>query len=384
MSEHGYKSRVDVGFGRALAWDIDLLSGYDYEFISAFESSYQHTPGWLVLNRGFARRLKATGAKTLWVQGWQVIAYAQAVWLAHRMGVETWMRAETNLASSGNGSKTFFGKVKTMVRTQILRNIDQFLFIGNGNRQFYLAEGVKPELLHFAPYGVDNRHFAATADAFREGRRDLRAKWKIPENAFTILFVGKFEAKKRPLDLIAAVSALQEQRPDRKIHILWVGSGELGPILRQNSSVSFDGDGAAYSCDARDKRPSASFAGFLNQSEIAQAYVAADCLVLPSGATETWGLVVNEAMACGLPCVVSDACGCAADLVTPLRADLCFPVGNTQRLQESLEALMFDRPSPDQLRRHIQRYDCLRTVELVEKLYSSAHPSIMKPGDSVA
>jgi glycosyltransferase involved in cell wall biosynthesis len=271
-----------------------------------------------------------------------------------------------------------------MVRTQILRNIDQFLFIGDGNRRFYLAEGVKSELLHFAPYGVDNRYFAATADAFRDSRRDLRAKWKIPEDAFTILFVGKFEAKKRPLDLIAAVSALQEQRPDLKIHILWVGSGELGPILRQKSSVSFDADGPEYTCDARDKRPSASFAGFLNQSQIAQAYVAADCLVLPSGATETWGLVVNEAMACGLPCVVSDACGCAADLVTPLRADLCFPVGNTQRLQESLEALVFDRPSPDQLRRHIQRYDCLRTVELVEKLYSSAHPSIMKPGHSVA
>jgi glycosyltransferase involved in cell wall biosynthesis len=60
--------------------------------------------------------------------------------------------------------------------------------------------------------------------------------------------------------------------------------------------------------------PPASFAGFLNQKEISQAYVAADCLVLPSDYRETWGLVVNEALASGVPCLVSQACGCAEDL----------------------------------------------------------------------
>ena len=77
--------------------------------------------------------------------------------------------------------------------------------------------------------------------------------------------------------------------------------------------------------------PTASFVGFLNQSEISRAYVAADCLVLPSDATETWGLVVNEAMASGLPCIVSNACGCAEDLVEPIRPDLCYPVGDISR-----------------------------------------------------
>jgi glycosyltransferase involved in cell wall biosynthesis len=69
-----------------------------------------------------------------------------------------------------------------------------------------------------------------------------------------------------------------------------------------------------YNPASESSRPPASFCGFLNQTEISRAYVAADCLVLPSDYGETWGLVVNEALATGLPCLVSDACGCAEEL----------------------------------------------------------------------
>jgi glycosyltransferase involved in cell wall biosynthesis len=81
--------------------------------------------------------------------------------------------------------------------------------------------------------------------------------------------------------------------------------------------------------------PPASFAGFLNQREISQAYVAADCLVLPSDYGETWGLVVNEALASGLPCLVSEACGCAEDL------SICdtFALGDIETLASRLVRL---------------------------------------------
>jgi len=61
--------------------------------------------------------------------------------------------------------------------------------------------------------------------------------------------------------------------------------------------------------------------GFVNQTGLGQVYAIADCLVLPSDSAETWGLVVNEALATGLPVVVSDAVGCVPDLLrdgTPL------------------------------------------------------------------
>jgi glycosyltransferase involved in cell wall biosynthesis len=80
----------------------------------------------------------------------------------------------------------------------------------------------------------------------------------------------------------------------------------------------------------------AAFTGFLNQSEISKAYVAADGLVLPSDHGETWGLVVNEALASGLACLVSDACGCAEDLAG---GGFTFPMGNIGALADKLVRL---------------------------------------------
>jgi glycosyltransferase involved in cell wall biosynthesis len=88
--------------------------------------------------------------------------------------------------------------------------------------------------------------------------------------------------------------------------------------------------------------PPASFTGFLNQTEISRAYVAADCLVLPSDHGETWGLVVNEALASGLPCLVSDACGCAEDLVGQ---QFSFPMGDVGVLATKLERLHSNMPN---------------------------------------
>jgi len=86
--------------------------------------------------------------------------------------------------------------------------------------------------------------------------------------------------------------------------------------------------------------PSATFAGFKNQSELPACYVAADCLVLPSDGGETWGLVVNEAMACGLPAIVSDAAGCAPDLIDEGETGFTFPVGDTTQLAGRLAVLL--------------------------------------------
>jgi glycosyltransferase involved in cell wall biosynthesis len=84
------------------------------------------------------------------------------------------------------------------------------------------------------------------------------------------------------------------------------------------------------------------FTGFLNQSQIVDAYVAADCLVLTSDGRETWGLVVNEAMSCSRPAVVSDAAGCAPDLVRDGRSGAVFPLGDVEALSHILAALARD------------------------------------------
>jgi glycosyltransferase involved in cell wall biosynthesis len=136
------------------------------------------------------------------------------------------------------------------------------------------------------------------------------------------LFCGKFEEKKHPLELLRAFNS--SVKSANNIHLLMVGDGELRAECE------------AY---ARAHDLPVTFTGFLNQSEIAEAYGLADCLVLASDAGETWGLVVNEAMACGLPAIVSELVGCASDLVIPGQTGAVFSFGEWNELSSLMVKL---------------------------------------------
>lgn len=366
MSDQGLAARYDPQFGRNLAWDIDLLSGYDYEFVDTIEGSSQSSFLWLRLPSGFARMIVADGADTLWIQGWQVAAYWQAVHQARQQNLPIWLRAETNLRSTSRGWKQM---LKAPLLAWLLGSVDRFLCIGEANRQYFVSQRVSSDRLARAPYCVDNARFSEAHDQLFDQRNELRRRWNIPPDAVCLLFVGKLIGKKRPQDLIDAANQVMARRPDRPVHLLFVGTGDLLDSLRANSNVVFDFD--ANTSPRETNYVSASFAGFLNQSEISRAYTAADCLVLPSQATETWGLVVNEAMASGLPAIVSDACGCSDDLIKPIRPDLCFPVEDTAALARAIESFLNRPQSASEVQTLIGNYDILRTVETVEKLYSA-------------
>lgn len=366
MSDQGLKPRLDHGFGRDLAWDIELLVGYPHEFLAVETGADQRSFGWLRLKPGFGRMLKDRGVRVLWVQGWQVMAYWQAIRAARRAGIAVWIRGETNLRSNAGGLPRW---LKWTILKRLLNRVDRFLTVGVANRQFYLRLGYREAQMFPAPYCVENRRFSDQAASAQTLRNQIRSDWGLPEDAFCFLFVGKFVPKKRPFDLIEGVRRLQLTMSRRTLHILWAGTGELGTSLRAASTVRHDADADLPVEVVGGDKPAGSFAGFLNQSEIARAYVAADALVLPSDAKETWGLVVNEAMAAGLPCVVSAACGCAEDLVQPLRPDLCFPVGDIDGLVRALAAVVADPPPAQLLQEHIDKYDPARTVESVVTLY---------------
>lgn len=366
MSDQGLNARFDPGFGRDVAWDIDLLDGYPYEFLEVITGSRQDSFRWLRLRPGFGRMLRDRGVTVLWVQGWQVMAYWQAIREARRAGIEVWLRGDTNLRSNAGGLKQ---SLKRVVLRRLLNRVDRFLTTGKANREFYLRLGYGAEKMVDAPHCVENRRFCEQAGLLRSSRAQLRAAWNIPEEAHCFLSVGKFIGKKHPLDLAEAVRRLQKKMPERKLHLLWVGAGELDGALHEACTTLYDVTGAATGASAGGEKPAASFAGFLNQGEISKAYVAADTLVLPSDAKETWGLVVNEAMASGLPCVVSAACGCADDLVLPLFPELCFPVGDIDALVRSLAEAIANPPPSARLQEQIAMYDTARTVDSVATLY---------------
>ena len=235
-----------------------------------------------------------------------------------------------------------------------------------------LHYGARPERIFNAPHFVDNEWFAARAVEARSQPSHLpssifhlRNTWGADEATLVVLFVGKFQPIKRPQDILRALAILQAQRANRDTAAgapvsdpavvehppktrrigdrrstmnssgghsdpacadtiaVFVGSGELEPELRALA--------------AREKLR-VNFAGFKNQSELPRCYAAADVLVLPSE-SETWGLVVNEGMACGLPAIVSEAVGCAPDLIEEGCTGFQFPVGDAAQLARRLAQL---------------------------------------------
>jgi glycosyltransferase involved in cell wall biosynthesis len=96
--------------------------------------------------------------------------------------------------------------------------------------------------------------------------------------------------------------------------------------------------------------------GFLNQSQMPDAYAAADVLVLPSTARETWGLVANEALACGTPIVVSDAVGCAPDLAGDGSVGRTFPVGDVPQLARSVQQVFAQLPDRSAMRSKLNQF----------------------------
>jgi glycosyltransferase involved in cell wall biosynthesis len=335
LTDHGTRLSPDREFGQTFSWDIDTLSGYSHRFLEVDESGTPSSFWRCRLRERLRDRLRASQVTALWIQGWQVAAYWQAVREAGATGAEVWLRGESNdLAPQPQWKRT----IKRVRNDWLFRRVDRFFYIGKANRRLYEESGVPESKLYPAPYAVDNERFALQAAALRPRRAELRERWGIPEHSFCILFCGKFIPKKRPLDVVAAARTLIEAQTLSKLHLLFVGSGVLGRELRRACRVVSDTEGQPISrfegTSDDSKLPPASFTGFLNQKEISQAYVAADCLVLPSDYGETWGLVVNEALASDLPCLVSQACGCAEEL-----SSCTFPLGDIDSLSSGLVGL---------------------------------------------
>ena len=339
LTDFGTRASHDREFGKTFQWDIDLLSGYPHTFLRTEPGA---TPGnfWRCrLTERLRERIRARGVKAVLIQGWQVAAYWQVAREAQAACAEVWIRAESN---DLNPVPVWKWPIKRAALTYLFSHIDRFFTIGSGNRRLYLRYGVPETKLFPAHYAVDNARFAAQAKALRGERQAIRRQWGIADDAFCVLFCGKFIAKKHPLDLIDAARIIAASGADVSVHLLFGGSGELGKTLRAQTHVVFDADGLG---GGQAGAPVASFTGFLNQTEISRAYVAADCMVLASDHGETWGLVVNEALASGLPCIVSNACGCAEDLIAP---EWRYSCGDTTALAERMVALRAAGAPPPQ------------------------------------
>ena len=311
-----------AGFGVEFEWDVPLLDGYQYSFLKNRSSVPDVSTFGGCDTPEIADRLAAGRFDACMVSGWYLKSYLQSIRAARRLGIGLLCRGDSQLAT--RRSRLWQG-VKYWPYRWLLGAIDAHLYVGAANRQYLQHYGVSSESLFFAPHFVDNQFFSQRADAARvAGRRDvLRHEWGFTRDTTVFAFAGKLIGKKRPADLILALAESRARGADAVGLI--IGSGALESHLRQlavHLSVPV------------------AFVGFRNQSELPGYLVAADALVLPSDAGETWGLVVNEAMACGVPAIVSDACGCSHDLIAEGETGYRFPSGDVSALASQMSTMV--------------------------------------------
>jgi glycosyltransferase involved in cell wall biosynthesis len=307
-----------VGFGVRFEWDVSLTEGYRCHVVRAPrpDDSVHSSNFWGLNVPEIAPAIRETRPQVALIPGWHSVTLLRALWACRRSGVPVLYRGDTQLGSTRSG----WPRLLRNIRTRLLLGLfDGYLSVGSQAHTYLRHFGVSESRIFGSPHCVDNEFFAGSAAPHQRphGRAAVRASLGLDGHDFVVLFVGKLEPKKRPLDLIRAMA-----RIGPGTSLLMVGTGGLE---------------AACRAEAERLGVRVTWAGFLNQSELGRVYAAADCLALVSDGSESWGLVVNEALATGLPCVVSDYVGCGPDLITPGETGEVFQMGEVAALCAALE-----------------------------------------------
>lgn len=290
----GHEASRDRGFGMPVTWDLPLTHGYDFEQIPNRSSDPGTHHFFGLRNPTLIQRVSAWQPDVIKITGWAWHSHLLAMRAFHRMGKHLLFRGDSHLLDSA--PRGAFWQLKRTILTRVFSWPSKFLVVGAANRAYYEAFGVGSERLALCTHSIDVARFAQPTVRYEEEARLLRKRLDISDDKCVLLFAGKFERKKQPVELMRAAQAISNPN----LVVVMVGSGELG------SEVN-----AIAAADLSRFR----VLPFQNQTRMPVIYRLGDLFVLPSAFGETWGLAVNEALACGRPVLVSDRVGCAADVV---------------------------------------------------------------------
>ena len=291
--------------------------------------SYQVLPSWrkwvgrynLLLNRGVGGALARAAPDVILCGGYNYFAsWRSLLWArVHKVPFVLW--SESNAMDQRRGHS-----VVELLKSEFLRQCSGFVVPGQSAKEYLCAhKGIKEDVIFTAPNAVDNNFFARAGAAARQNAATHRQALALPERYF--LFAGRLVREKGVFELLSAYAKLDESIRQR-VGLVFVGDGGSRQQLEmQAASIS---PGVVR------------FAGFAQRQQLAIYYALAEMLILPTY-TDTWGLVVNEAMACALPVILSRAAGCAVDLLTENWNGLLVPPRDVSSLNLAMRSLA-DQP----------------------------------------
>jgi glycosyltransferase involved in cell wall biosynthesis len=289
--------------------------------------SYQVLPSWrrrfgrhsLLLNWGAKTALRQAAPDFIVCGGYNYVASWQAMAWARRNRVPFSLWAESTARDFRGGYALI-----EFLKTRFLRACDAFVVPGKSSVEYLMNYGVPEEMIFTAPNAVDTQLFARRAEAIRRDAAMHRETLGLPARFF--LFAGRLVPEKGILDLLLAYSALPSDLR-KKMGLVFVGDGPARSALLQGAAATDPGSVQVFD--------------FAQREHLAAYYALADVFVFPTH-TDPWGLVVNEAMACGLPVISSGAAGCAADLVENGWNGRVVSLGDVEQLAAAMAELADD------------------------------------------
>ncbi len=307
----------------------------DWEVVkSEIRFSYEVLPSFrrrvgkynVLLNWGLNRALRQAKPDAIVCGGYSYLASWQAARWARLHRVPFLMWVESNAYDQRREHA-----VVEYLKRRILHDCVGFIVPGRRSREYLESMGLDSRKIFCAPNAVDNHFFCRSAESARNNILDHRKAHRLPAHYF--LFSGRLVSAKGVFDLLEAYARLSPELR-AQFGVVFVGSGPAEHDLRRRAEAISPG--------------TVCFPGFVQREQLAVFYALADILVFPTH-TDTWGLVVNEAMACGLPIICSSVAGCAADLVEDGVNGRIVPSREVGQLASAMERLATDSVLRDRM-----------------------------------
>jgi len=303
----------DIKFNQDIKWDIPLLEGYEFQFVKNISTNQgtHHFKG--MINPTLNSEIESWKADAVLIFGWNFQSHFKAM-LYFKGKIPVYFRGDSTILDEKPG-------IKTILRRTFLHFVYHFIdfafYVGKNNKNYYLKHGLSEKQLIFAPHAIDIGRFDDRDGEYKKKARQWKIDLGIRNDEMVFLFAGKFEPKKNPQILVNIANKLK----DLPLKFILAGDGILKDELKTLASDN----------------PNIIFLPFQNQSTMPILYRICDVFILPSkGPGETWGLGVNEAMACGKAILISDKTGCAPDLIHPGQNGFIFKSDDINDLLEKI------------------------------------------------
>jgi glycosyltransferase involved in cell wall biosynthesis len=301
------KSRVNLG-------DSDL-SIHQYPYRLLHEGTLEDVGLWTRIS-GVIKAIQAFRPTVVNLTGYYDLASWAILFYCKIKGIKTVL---SNESTAGDHSRN---SIKEFIKSLIIKQFDGFFNFGTLSKEYILSLGGKPEQMLVNRNCVDNLALKRIYEKSINNR--VSEQKRLALSAKNFIFVGRLIDFKNLFRFLEAFGIAQ-----KSLHQDWgiiiLGDGELKNnlqnfVLEKNiQKVNFQ-QGVSW-------------------QQVPEYLALSDVLVLTSY-SEPWGLVVNEAMACGLPVLISDKCGCAIDLVQHGENGYTFSPENLEELTNLLLKFM--------------------------------------------